>query len=200
MSPLHAPSHAPRPRRTGAWGAAPLLAALVLAATGCSSGSAGTGAAPGAAADTKGMDPGTVAVQYSTALFSGQFTRASSFVLPRERGVLKVLFTGMNNSSVRAQDLAVGAVDVKAGSGSVVLTGKMCSSGVIPKGATVKPRQNEKCVANHRRDSPDPAFHVAVCKSSGKWFVCFPKFDEAMRRGSAATSSGSAAPRPRPSH
>ncbi|WP_163010788.1 hypothetical protein [Streptomyces dangxiongensis] len=182
------------------------MAALVLAATGCSSGTTGTTGTPGtpgtpgAAADTKGMDPGTVAVQYSTALFSGQFTRASSFVLPRERGVLKVLFTGMTNSSVRAQDLAVGAVDVGAGSGSVVLTGKMCSSGVIPKGATVQPRQNEKCVTNHRRDTSDPAFHVAVCKTSGKWYVCFPRFDEAMRKGSASTSTGKAAPSPRSSH
>ncbi|MFF8727699.1 hypothetical protein ACF073_14580 [Streptomyces sp. NPDC015171] len=134
-----------------------------------------------------------MAVQYSTALFSGQFTRAASFVLPRERGVLKVLFTGMNNSSVRAQGLGVGAVQVKGDSGNVVLTGKMCSSGVIPTGATVDPHHNEKCIVNHRRDTSDPAFLVAVCKSSAKWYVCFPKFDRAMGQGSASGSaSGSA--------
>ncbi|UXY27190.1 hypothetical protein [Streptomyces sp. HUAS TT20] len=174
------------------------MAALVLAATGCSSGATATGT-PGTAVDTKGMDPGTVAVQYSTALFSGQFDRASSFVLPRERGVLKVLFTGMNNSSVRAKDLGVGSVKAKADSATVVLTGKMCSSGVIPKGATVKPRQNEKCVENHRRDTSDPAFKLAACKSSGKWYVCFPKFDEAMHQGSASTSTQVVTPSPRSS-
>ncbi|MEU8469257.1 hypothetical protein AB0F30_15290 [Streptomyces sp. NPDC029006] len=146
------------------------------------------------------MDPGAVAVQYSTALFSGRFPRAASFVLPRQRGVLKVLFTGMNNSSVRAQGIGLGSVRVKADSATVVLTGKMCSSGVIPKGATVRPRQNEKCVSNHRRDTSDPAFHVTACKYSGKWYVCFPKFDEAMRQGSASTATKPAPPSPRSSH
>ncbi|MFF1407601.1 hypothetical protein [Streptomyces sp. NPDC058294] len=173
---------------------------MVLAATGCSSEAAGTPDAPGGTVDTKGMGPGAVAVQYSTALFSGRFPRAASFVLPRQRGVLKVLFTGMNNSSVRAQGLGLGSVHVKADSATVVLTGRMCSSGVIPKGATVRPRQNEKCVSNHRRDTSDPAFHVTACKSSGKWYVCFPKFDEAMRQGSASTATKAAPPSPRSSH
>ncbi|WP_143664898.1 hypothetical protein [Streptomyces sp. TLI_55] len=140
-----------------------------------------------------------MAVQYSTDLFSGRFAEASSLVLPRERGVLKVLFTGMTGSSVRSQNLGVGSVHTKDDSGTVVLTGKMCSSPVIPKGATVAPHTNEKCVENHRKDSSDPAFKVAVCKNSGEWYVCFPKFDEAVHNGSASTSSGSAAASPSPS-
>ncbi|QHA04291.1 hypothetical protein GQF42_14235 [Streptomyces broussonetiae] len=191
MSPLDGPSHAPRPRRTGAWGAALLLAALALTATGCSSGTTATPGTPAAAADVKLTDPGTVAVQYSTALFSAQFERASAYVLPRERGVLKVLFTGMTSSSVRAENLGVGSVATKADSATVVMTGRMCSAPVVPKGATVDPRKHEKCIENHQRDSSDPAFKVAVCKNSGKWYVCFPKFEEAMQNGSQG-SQGSA--------
>ncbi|WEO97797.1 hypothetical protein A6P39_029380 [Streptomyces sp. FXJ1.172] len=191
MSPLNGPSHAPRPRRTGAWGAALLLAALALTATGCSSGTTATPGTPAAAADVKLTDPGTVAVRYSTALFSAQFDRASAYVLPRERGVLKVLFTGMTGSSVRAENLGVGSVATKADSATVVLTGRMCSAPVVPKGATVDPRKHEKCVENRRRDSDDPAFKVAVCNNSGKWYVCFPMFEEAIQRGSQG-SQGSA--------
>jgi hypothetical protein len=120
-----------------------------------------------------------VARAYSTALFSGQFDRAATFVLPRDRGILKVLFAGMSQSSVRADRLGIGAVHTKSGSGTVVLTGKMCSSGVVPKGATVSPRQHENCVENNKPKSTDPAFNVSVCEASGKWYVCFPGFDKA---------------------
>ncbi|MEW2301903.1 hypothetical protein AB0958_18350 [Streptomyces sp. NPDC006655] len=175
------------------------MTALLLAATGCSTGSTGTPGAPGSAADTTVTDPGPVAVEYTTAVFASQFDRASSFVLPRERGVLKVLFAGMTSSSVRAQNLGIGSVHTKKSSGTVVLTGKMCSSGVTPKTATISPHKNEKCVENHSHDSSDPAFKVAVCRASGKWYVCFPKFDEAVGKGSASTSTSSAAPQPSPS-
>lgn len=201
------PVRATRTRRTVAWRVAPLVAALALGVTGCATGDGST-ATPSPTAGPRPTRPGAVALEYSDSLFSGRFDRASSLVLPRERGVMKVLFTGMTQSSVRAQGLGVGSVHTKADTGTVVLTGKMCSSPVIPKGSTVSPHSNEKCVENHQRDGSNPAFLVTLCRSSGKWYVCFPKFDEAVKKGSASSSgsgsgsapAGSATAAPSPSH
>ncbi|MGW4446994.1 hypothetical protein [Streptomyces sp. NPDC004682] len=195
MSPLTGPSRASRARRAGAWGVAPLLISLLVAATGCSA-STGTPGAYGAADATLRKDPGSVALHYSTALFSGRFGTASSFVLPRERGVLKVLFTGMTSSSVRSRKLAIGSVHTKGATGTIVLTGEICSSGVIPKGATIAPHHNEKCVENHQPDSKNPAFRVAVCRDSEKWYVCFPKFDAVIGRGTSSATTQQAVPSP----
>ncbi|MDQ0931448.1 hypothetical protein QFZ49_001355 [Streptomyces turgidiscabies] len=185
MRPTTGSSRTPRRRRVGTWSVASAL--LALAGTGCSS--PGTSATPdpsGPATGVTATAPGPVAKAYSTALFSGQFDRAATFVRPTDRGILKVLFAGMSQSSVRADGLGIGAVHTKSTSGTVVLTGKMCSSGTVPKGATVSPHQNENCVENNKPNSTDPAFNVSVCKTSGKWYVCFPGFDKAAHPGATS--------------
>lgn len=163
-----------RRRRVGTWVIA--SAALTFAGTGCSAGDTSGTPDPSGPATVAAAAPGPGAQAYTTALFSGDFDRAAAFVRPGDRGVLKVLVAGMSGSSVRAEGLGIGTVHTGATAGTVVLTGKMCSSGISPKGATANSRKNEKCVENNKPNSTDPAFTVAVCKASKKWYVCFPKF------------------------
>ncbi|MFM9449307.1 hypothetical protein [Streptomyces acidiscabies] len=158
-----------------------VAAVLALAATGCGGPAVNDVPDPSGSATAASASPGAVAAAYSQALFSGGYDRAESYVRPSDQGLLKVLFAGMAQSSVRATGLGVGAVHTQAGSGTVVLIGKMCSSAPVPKGAAGNPHPHEKCTENKNPVSTDPAFKVSVCEDSGKWYVCFPEFDRAAQ-------------------
>lgn len=189
-------------RRSPRWtGARALIASVLLAASaGCASaavapGVAASGAGPfsavssGAVSSSAAQLPGAVALAYTKYLFTGNFTRANALVLPGDRNIIEVLFAGLGAGSFRTQNLAVGSVATRSDAATVILTGKICSSGPVPKNGTSTPRSNEKCQENKDPNSANPAFRVSLCNSAHTWYVCFPR----PSSGGAGDASGAEA-------
>ncbi|TDU02310.1 hypothetical protein EDD99_0701 [Streptomyces sp. 846.5] len=173
--------HQPRPdlRRSPRWtGARALIATVLLTASaGCAAAAASSGPAPAgaAASGTAQQSPAAVGLAYTQYLFAGNFSRASALVLPGDRNIITILFTGLSSGSFRTENLAVGSVATKGSSAMVILTGKICSSGAAPKNVTNAPRPNEECQENKDPKSVNPAFRVSLCNSAHTWYVCFPR-------------------------
>ena len=70
----------------------------------------------------------SVAVNYSEALFNGDFPRARAYLAPASVGAFDALITGVHTSSVVAHDLSVGSVTVEKEHARVVLTGEFCDA------------------------------------------------------------------------
>jgi hypothetical protein len=126
--------------------------------------------------------PAAVGLAYSTYLYAGAFARASSYVLPGDRDLLTILFTGLGVGSVRAEHLGIGDVAIQGSQARLVLTGTICSSGAAPSTSSVDARSNEQCLENHDARSDNPAFRISTCKSAGRWYVCFPRPNHSLAR------------------
>jgi hypothetical protein len=162
-------------RPSGLWRAA-RIGAILLATAGSATacGSASTPAQSDAEAGNS--SPGTVALEYSKALFAGQFDRAEAWVLPKDRQTLKLISAGLGRASVRQRNLAVGSTDIKGNAGVAVLTGTLCSSGAAPKSASSSsPRPHEQCISNKDVHTKEPSFQLSLCRQKGAWYVCFPR-------------------------
>jgi hypothetical protein len=198
---MHLP-HQPRPvlRRSPRWtGARALIATVLLTASaGCAAAAASSSPAPagavssGAVSSGAAQSPGAVGLAYTRYLFAGNFSQARSLVLPADRNIITILFTGLSSGSFRTQNLAVGSVATKGSSATVILTGKICSSGAAPKNVTNAPRPNEECQENKDPKSANPAFRVSLCNSGHTWYVCFPRPNSGGGEQASSTAGASA--------
>lgn len=162
-----------------------LMTALTVTVAGC------------AAKDSSDASPApaATALSYTKALFAGKFRQASTYVLPSDRGVLDVLFTGLSSGSMRAENLQAGKAFIDGAHGQVVLTGKVCSSGAVPKKPTKASRAREACTTNKDPASKsNPAFLVSICKKGEAWYVCFPKPEQQAGTSERSTASTPASP------
>ncbi len=156
------------------------LIGAVLIAAGCASVVQPVAGKHDEAAAVGVASPAEVGLAFSEYLYAGAFARATSYVLPSDRGLLTILFTGLGAGSVRAEHLAIGSVVTHGELATLVLTGTICSSGAAPRTTSPAPRANEQCLENHDATTDNPAFRISTCKRESRWYVCFPRPDRSQ--------------------
>jgi len=189
----------------GAW----LLSSVLLLAgvSACGDQQAAPRAHPAAARNAAPLSPGSAAVGYVTALYSGDFARAAKFVPPAQQSLFRYIAKGLTPTSVRSEHIKAASVTVAGSKASVVLTGTLCATNASvgsagsasgPSSAGPAAPGKLECITNTDPQSADPLFRISLIKTSANvWYVSYgAQGVTASPQPSAGYSSSSAAPSP----
>lgn len=140
-----------------------LASALILAS--CSSNNS-------SAIGQRGKSPGWVALTYVKDLYSGKFSNAERLVTPSQRNIFQLAVLGIKPHSVSSYNLKIGSVSFVKTTASVILTGRLCSTGNTRSLSEVP--SGKHCISNSNPHSNDPAFDVRLSSSlNGTFAVTF---------------------------
>lgn len=164
-----------------------MVSLVALSVAACSTATATAGPAP-----VPGSAPGTAALQYSRALFDGNFTAASRYVAPASRNGFLVLTDGLSPNSVKSHDLAIGSTTVKGSTAVVVITGTVCTDGGVNPSPSAKGGNSTayNCITNTDRNSSNPVFTVNLDREAdGQWMVVYLMPDTSQTAPPPATGA-----------
>lgn len=114
-------------------------------------------------------DPGSVAVQFTQLLYSGEFAQAGKLVSPASVPAYQAVTEALHPGTSRASGLKAGNVRTTGTSAEVVILGELCS-GVGAATPTAAP----VCITNTDPRSSNPIFTVRLTPAAGStWLVVF---------------------------
>jgi hypothetical protein len=171
--------------RRGIWLLSSIL--LLVGVCACSSSQQATsGAQPATAQNAASLSPGSAAVGYVTALYSGDPNAAAKFIPPAQQSLFRYIAKGLTKTSVRAEHIKAISVTVAGSNATVVLTGTLCatnasmgssssSSGSSPI-ASAGPSAPGKlgCITNTDPQTTNPLFRISLTKTSANmWYISY---------------------------
>lgn len=148
-----------------------LVATALLGA--CGSGASGAKpSAPTSSSPASANGPDGVATAYMHAVMAGDFTKASTYVAPDQRDVIKALgmSTGPGTLVKMTGKVSPGKTLRNGDQAVVVFVGRMCRVAKDQSGGTSSP----DCTQNKDANSENPAFRVQLTRAAGRWQVSLP--------------------------
>lgn len=108
--------------------------------------------------------PSEVAVAYTQAIASGDWSAARSYVAKDDQDTFRILSDAGEDVQTRGEDLSAGNESVDGREATVIILGRLCST---------PPDEAEQCVDNEHPASENPIFIVHLINNEG-WEVHFP--------------------------
>lgn len=152
-------------------------ATFLVGITACSSGDASSAAKTPPTGrltvSTAASSADAVATGYMRAVMVGDFSAASTYVVPAQRDFIKALglSTGPGTLQKMTGSVSLGSIRVDGDAATAVFVGRMCRVQVGQAGTTEAPQ----CVENHDANTDSPVFTVHLSHVEGAhWYVTLP--------------------------